>query len=265
MMNPMSSSQPDAGGWRPRRRRMRSVLSFLIRVLFRALTRFEVEGRENLPGEGPLIVAANHFHFVDPVAVIRAMPWPLDFVGGFHMRFAPPWVRWIPRLWGLYRVRREGSSRGALRQAEAVLAAGGVLGIFPEGGSWTNVLRRPRPGTAFLATRTGARVLPVGLDGIDRIFSELRRGRRARVSVRIGPVIGPFPIAPEGRAGRESLDRVGDTVMKAIAALIPERSRGAYSDDPELRRAAESVAYPWERAGTATAAADRSAVQKKED
>jgi 1-acyl-sn-glycerol-3-phosphate acyltransferase len=243
----MSKRDPDVRGWRPRRRGMRFILSFLIRVLFRALTHLEIEGRENIPRAGPLIVAANHFHFVDPLAVIRAMPWPLDFVGGFEMRFAPRFVRWIPRMWGLYRVRREGSSRGALRQAEAVLEAGGVLGIFPEGGSWTNVLRRPRPGTAFLAARTGAHVLPVGLEGIEHILPELRRGRRAQVTVRIGPAIGPFAPAPEGRAGREPLERIGDEVMSSIAALIPEGRRGAYSDDPELQQGAESIAYPWAR------------------
>jgi 1-acyl-sn-glycerol-3-phosphate acyltransferase len=245
---------------------MRSVLSFVIRVLFGTLTHLEIEGRENIPSDGRLIVAANHFHFADPLAVIRAMPWPLDFIGGFQMRFAPRWVRWIPRMWGLYRVRRDGSSRGALRQAESVLASNGILGIFPEGGSWTDVLRRPRPGTAFLATRTGAPVLPVGVDGLDRIFSELGRGRRATVTVRIGTPVGPFPAAAEGRAGRDHLDRVGDEIMKAIAALIPEERRGVYSDDPELRTAAEAVAaYPWERTTKAAGTHRRSAAQCKEE
>ena len=214
--------------------------------MFALLVRVRIEGAENIPSSGPLIVAANHFHFVDPLAVIRAMPWPLDFIGGFHMPFAPAIVRWLPRMWGLYRVRRSGSSRGALRQAEETLKAGGILGIFPEGGSWATVLRPPRPGSAFLATRTQARVLPVGLDGLPEIFSALKRFRRATVTIRIGNPIGPFTPSTRGRAGRAELDDVGDTILRAIAQLIPPPARGVYSEDPKRRQEAEAAAeYPW--------------------
>ncbi|MBU1050037.1 1-acyl-sn-glycerol-3-phosphate acyltransferase [Candidatus Bipolaricaulota bacterium] len=217
-----------------------------IRFLFTFLVKVRIEGEDNIPESGPLIVAANHFHFVDPLAVIYAMPWPLDFIGGFHMRFAPLIVRWLPRLWGLYRVRREGSSRDALRQAEEALLAGGILGIFPEGGSWATVLRPPRPGSAFLATRTQARILPVGLDGLPQIFPCLKRLKRATVTIRIGKPIGPFALSAKGRAGRVELDLIGEAILRAIAELIPLTVRGVYSNDPVLRRKAEEVAaYPW--------------------
>jgi 1-acyl-sn-glycerol-3-phosphate acyltransferase len=219
----------------------------LIRLIFSLLTNLQIEGVENIPDSGPLIVAANHFHFLDPLAVIRAMPWPLDFIGGFRMPSAPPIVRWIPRLWGLYRVRRSGSSRGALRHAEATLRDGGILGIFPEGGSWAAVLTPPRPGSAFLATRTQARVLPIGLDGVTDIFSSLKKLRRAHVVVKIGKPIGPFEETTGGRAGREQLDSVGDAILQAIARLIPPEKHGVYSEDPTLRRVAEALEYPWER------------------
>jgi 1-acyl-sn-glycerol-3-phosphate acyltransferase len=226
---------------------MRRILRGIIRILFSLLTRIRIEGEENIPASGPLIVAANHFHFLDPLAVIYAMPWPLDFIGGFHMAFAPKCLRWIPRLWGLYRVRRSGSSRGALRQAEETLNARGILGIFPEGGSWATVLRPPRPGSAFLATRTRAQVLPIGLYGVQDIFTCLRRFRRATLTVCIGEPIGPFEKAEGGRAGRSDLGVVGDAILRAIARLIPPEARGVYSEDPKKREEALTVArYPWE-------------------
>ena len=232
--------------WQPQHSGTRRTLRGLIRVLFTLLAHVQIEGEENIPDSGPLIVAANHFHFVDPLAVIRVMPWPLDFIGGFHMPFAPAIVRWVPRMWGLYRVRRSGSSRGALRQAEKTLKEGGVLGIFPEGGSWATVLRPPRPGTAFLAMRTQARVLPVGLDGLPKIFSSLKRFKRATVTIRIGSLIGPFETSPGGRASRSELAAVGDTILRAIADLIPPKMRGVYSGDPKIRQEAEAAArYPW--------------------
>lgn len=233
--------------WKPRHPGMRRFLRGVIRLLFALLAKVKIEGVENIPDSGPLIVTANHFHFVDPLAVIRAMPWPLDFIGGFHMPFAPAIVRWLPRMWGLYRVRRSGSSRGALRQAEETLKAGGILGIFPEGGSWATVLRPPRPGSAFLATRTQALVLPVGLHGLPEIFASLKHFSRATITIRIGKPIGPFTASTRGRAGREQLDAVGETILRAIAEQIPPEGRGVYSDNEQFRREAEAAAlYPWE-------------------
>ena len=50
--------------------------------------------------------------------------------------------------------------------AETLLKRGGIIGIFPEGGNWATVLRPARPGPAYLATQTGAPLLPVGIDGL---------------------------------------------------------------------------------------------------
>lgn len=246
---------------------MRRCLGALIRVAFTLLTRFQVEGRENLPKEGPFLVVANHFHFADPLAVIRAVELPLDFVGGFRMPFAPASVRFLPRLWGLYRVPRgeEGFARAALRDAEATLRQGGIVGIFPEGGSWTNVLRRPRPGTAFLAARTGVRVVPIGIEGTDGIFPSLRRLRRQPVAVRIGTPVGPFLGEESGLPRRDRLDAVGDTVMRAIAELIPESRWGVYSPNPDVRAQAEAVAaYPWQGATRRTAPRKRPSTREGE-
>jgi 1-acyl-sn-glycerol-3-phosphate acyltransferase len=223
------------------------VLRGLIRLAFALLAQLTIEGEENIPEAGPLLVVANHFHFTDPVAVIRAMPWPLEFIGGFRMPNAPTGVKWLTKAWGTHRVHREGSSRAALAAAEEVLKARGVLGIFPEGGSWASVLRRPRPGTAYLATRTGSRVLPIGIDGLTELFPSLLRFRRARVTVRIGRPIGPFDSVERGRAGRKEIERVGETIMCRIAELIPPERRGVYSEDPKLQEAAAAMAYPWER------------------
>lgn len=155
-------------------------------------------------------------------------------------------MTWIPKAWGYYAVRRRRASRRAIR---AALAQDWVLGIFPEGGSWADVLRPARPGTAYLAAKTGAPLLPIGLDGLTEIFPSLRRGRRARVTVRIEPVFGPFR-RKGWRPGREALEEIGDEIMRHIAALLPPERHGVYSADPGLRQAALEVAdWPFEDAG----------------
>jgi 1-acyl-sn-glycerol-3-phosphate acyltransferase len=230
----------------PRRRLIRGLLRRLAYAAFAVLTDLQITGRENLPKGGPLLVVANHFSFIDPVAMVRATPWPLEFVGGFHMPNAPASVTWIPKLWGYYPVYRGTASRYALRAAEAVLAQGGVLGIFPEAGNWATVLRPARPGAAFLAVRTGAPILPMGFDGLLDVFPHLRKGRRARVTVRIGRPFGPFRATGRGRARRQQLEAIGHEIMRRIANLISSERRGHYSDDPAIRAAAHGTeVYPW--------------------
>lgn len=231
----------------PRRRLLRSLLRQVARMAFAVLTDLHIIGQENLPEQGPLLVVANHFSFIDPVAMIRATPWPMEFIGGFHMPNAPPIVTWLPGVWGYYPVFRGTGSRYALRASEAVLAQGGVLGIFPEAGSWAAVLRPPRPGTAFLAVRTGVQLLPMGLDGLTEVFPRFREGKRARVTLRIGKPFGPFQATGRGRRRREQLDEIGHKIMRRIAELLPPEQRGHYSKDPEIRKAAQGTEiYPWD-------------------
>jgi 1-acyl-sn-glycerol-3-phosphate acyltransferase len=232
----------------PRRRFIRAILRRMIDGAFFVLSDLKIEGRENLPEGGPLLLVANHFSFIDPVAMIRATtPWPIEFVGGTVLPNAPPIVRWIPNVWGRYKLIRGGDSRYALRGAEAVLKQGGVLGIFPEGGNWATVLRPARPGVAFLAARSGAPLLPMGFDGLTEIFPSLRKGRRARATVRIGKPIGPFQVTGRGRKRRPQLEEIGHEIMRSIAELIPPEKRGHYSDDPAIREAAKGTEiFPWE-------------------
>ena len=216
------------------------------RILFADLTDFEVAGQENLPDRGPLLVAVNHFGVADPAAIVRATPWPLEMLGGSRAPNAPFWATWLLRLWGYVPVHRGTGSRAALRAAEAVLAQGGVVGVAPEGGAWASVLRPARPGTAFLAVRTGARILPMGLDGTPDIFPSLCQGRRAHVTARIGKPFGPFQARGRGRERRQQLEEIGHEIMRHIAELIPPERRGYYSEDPAIRAAARGTEiYPW--------------------
>jgi 1-acyl-sn-glycerol-3-phosphate acyltransferase len=229
-----------------RRRPVRYLLKRLSKPAFTLLTRLEIIGEENLPSIGPLLVAGNHFSFIDPVAFVRLAPWPIEFVGGAETPHAPLWTRIIPFLWGYHKLYRGTGSREALRSAEEILKNGGFLGMFPEGGNWATVLRPPRPGVAFLATRTGARILPVGLYGFTQIFPSLGHFRRAKATIHIGKPFGPFTASGSGRERREQLDGIGHEIMRAIAELLPLELHGHYSDDPAIREAARGTEiYPW--------------------
>jgi len=230
----------------PRRQLIRKVLKAGIGMAFGLLTKFDIEGEENIPAKGPLIVVANHFNFIDPLVLIHMAPWPMEFVGGDKMPNAPTSVHFLQRLFGVIPTYRGTGSRGTLYGAESILRQNGVLGIFPEGGSWATVLRPPRPGTAFLAWRTNARILPIGLNGTDGFWEKLRKDRRAHITVNIGKPFGPFNTTNASRPGRDELDEIGNTIMREISSLIPPEKRGFYSEDPAIRAAARGTEiYPW--------------------
>ncbi|OJU35739.1 MAG: hypothetical protein BGN94_18145 [Rhizobiales bacterium 68-8] len=230
----------------PRRRVVRFVLKALARIAFALVGRLEVTGRDNIPAAGPVILVANHFHFADPVALLVLPRRQVEFIGGFRFVNAPWIVRFIPHLWGYFPAFRGGYSRSTLRSALGVLEQGGIVALFPEGGSWAATLRPGRPGAAYLAVESQVRVVPVGLDGFTGLFRE----RRPRLRIVIGRPIGPFAISHDPAARRAGIDAVTGEIMRAVAALIPPAGRGVYSDDPAVREAAEAVAaFPFEQDG----------------
>lgn len=230
----------------PRRRFVRSLLKTGIAVALSAITDLQVEGLENMPKEGPALVIANHFSFLDPVAMIRVMPHPLEFFGGLRTPNAPGWTQVFRQAWGILTVRRGTSSRDALLAGQQVLDQKGFVCIFPEGGSWAQVLRPPRPGAALVAARSNTAIIPVGFDGWTEVFP-LKAGRRARVTARIGKPFGPYGIDVRDRSARGKLEEIGHDMMQKIAELIPPERHGYYSNDPAIREAAKGTEiYPWE-------------------
>jgi len=230
----------------PRRKLIRKILQGLNILTFRAITKLEIIGNENIPDSGPLLMIANHFGFVDPVAMVRVAPWHLEFLGGFNNPSAPVFVRIIPKLWGYYPLFRGTGSRDSLKTAEKILKHNGMIGIFPEGGSWATVLRPARPGTAFLATRTKSPLLPMAFTGLNDIIPSLRKRDKAKVQLRIGKVFGPYEEIGHGRERRRHLDEIGHEIMEKIAELLPDDKRGYYAREARNREAAKGTEkYPW--------------------
>lgn len=228
----------------PRRRLVRFILRQLAGIAFFILGRLHIEGRENLPKSGPVILVANHFHFSDPVAMLWMSRRQVEFIGGFRFVFAPKIVHFLPSLWGYFPAFRGGYSRQTLRSALHVLDQDGVIALFPEGGCWATVLRPARPGAAFLAVEAGVQVVPIGIDG----FTSLFHAWRPRLTIRIGKPIGPFTKSSKEVSRRGELDKISESIMRAIAELIPADRHGVFSDDPDIREDAQKVAaFPFER------------------
>lgn len=208
----------------PRNRLVRKLLRGGIGAAVSILTQVDFTGRENLPQKGPLIVIANHFHFLDAVMLIWAVPWPLEFLADFEMPNVPNVLKWFPKCYQTYDVSQGTANIEALRASEAILAQSGILGIFPEGRVHPPPLMNALPGAAFLALRTGAPILPVGISSDkewDVFGPMIKDRRRLQVNCRFGPVFGPLECDQPRRPDRAEIDQAGETLMIEIAKLLP--------------------------------------------
>ena len=209
----------------------------LIGPPMRLLTGLRVEGRENVPREGGLIVASNHLSFVDSIVIPLACGRQVHFLGkseyfeGKGLRGAA--VRWFHSTGGTIPVDRTDprAAAASLEMSEDVLRQGEAFGVYPEGTrSPDGRLHRGRTGVARMALSTGATVLPCGVIGTDHVQPSGSNGfRPAKVTVKFGKPLdftGRFDGVPLGRARRE----VTDEIMTAIQRLSGQEEAGVYNE-----------------------------------
>jgi 1-acyl-sn-glycerol-3-phosphate acyltransferase len=211
----------------------------LVPPVARAIWRPTVEGLDNLPRTGPVIVASNHLSFADSMVIPIVAPRPVvfmakeDYFTGTGLKGAA--IRaWFSGI-GMVPVDRDDTKAAlaSLDIALEVLGRGEAFGIYPEGTrSRDGRLYRGRTGVAHLALTSGAPVVPVGLTGTEHIQPVgSRLPRLADVTVRFGEPLsftGTYDGVPLGRARRE----VTDLVMEAIQKLSGQQFAGVYNERP---------------------------------
>lgn len=227
--------QETAGGpvYSLERRGWYRVVIWFIRSLLRILSRYEIEGLEHVPDQGPFLLVSNHLHWLDPPVLGAAFPHRAVVFAAEkwenHWLLGP----FLSSLGAIF-VNRGEADRKALRQALAVLHGGGVLGLAPEGTrSKTGSMQRGRSGAAYMAYRTGSSLVPVVAWGQEEVFPSLWRLRRATVHVVFGPSFRPPPV--EGKASAAQVHAFAEEIMYRLAALLPPEYRGLYDDVAESR------------------------------
>ncbi len=202
------------GEMSPRYRLFRRVMLTLGRLFLG----FEVHGEERVPEKGPVIVAANHHRFFDPVFVSMAVPRRLQWMAKKEL-FVFPFHEFFTFI-GSFPVDREGGGRSALRAALKYLADGWALGMFPEGTRQREgASGEAKSGVVMLAVRGHAPVVPVFVDRVPNISARLR-GKKLHVYV--GNPITMDNVLRGRTAYREAADRILD----AIYALPEQYGKG---------------------------------------
>ncbi len=226
-----------------------SSLRLIGRLLFKILFAVEYHGLENVPREGPVIIAGNHPSYLDPVLV----GLPLDRVVRFmawDAIFKIPILGWLTRVLGAFPVDlRRGKGDAAFKQACRVLESGEALGIFPEAQrSEGPAMGELRSGAARLALETGAPIVPVAIGGASRAWPKWKLlPKPAKIVVRFHE---PITVSGIDRASHGSDREFHHKVMEQVAARI-NRSltpalRGAEAFEKWYRQPPSHIrSYEW--------------------
>jgi 1-acyl-sn-glycerol-3-phosphate acyltransferase len=170
-----------------RSRLLWNVCKYSVLLWARLWLRIRFEGRHHVPRQGPVLLVANHSSFLDPPFVgIMAPRWVVFLARDTLARLWP--MRWWLRHVGVVLIDRQAPSKEVLKTLAGFLAEGNCVGLFPEGTrSPDGAVGSFRGGLELLLRRSGAPVVPVGIDGGHRA---LPRGaflpRPRKVVVRVG-------------------------------------------------------------------------------
>lgn len=213
------------------------VLARLARFVLFGLLRFRVDasGGGHLPAGGYLLVAAVHRGWMDPFLLMSALPLEprLWFLGSGPSAFDARWKEWLlHRLGGMLPVWRGGLGvEQHLASARAVLDAGGVFVLMPEGGidGPPGALASFRFGSALIALRTGAPIVPLAIAGSEELYFGKRFATRILPTTSARDLLGEAWDGTLPAAGsREELalahrltDRFAELLGPEVAAIYP--------------------------------------------
>lgn len=206
--------------------RLYHICIFLQRLVLRLFADWKVDGVENVPPMGALIIIANHQSNIDPPLLSASLPRRIYFLAKSSL-FMGYGVTWFLHSYGAFPVNREGGDVRAYRWIMGQLRAGKPVVLFPEGTRSRGGLSKAKPGIAQIALQSQASILPVGIEGSERLGTWMRVfNPTGRLRVNIGPVFSIPPI--EGKPSKELLDSITDMIMQRVALQLDSRYRGVY-------------------------------------
>jgi len=176
-------------------------------VVLRFWFRVRIFGSDRIPRSGPAIIAPNHKNFFDVFFVGAATRRRVRFMAKIELFKGP--LGWLLLRVGAFPVRRGEADAEALETAQAILADGGLVVVFPEGTrvEQPDALGSPHHGAGRLAVQTGAPIIPTAITGT----SHLWRGavpKTKRVQLAFLPAIASEPALDGHDSASELIDEL---------------------------------------------------------
>ncbi|AFG38535.1 1-acyl-sn-glycerol-3-phosphate acyltransferase [Spirochaeta africana DSM 8902] len=198
-------------------------------MLFTLTCKIDTHEFDKIPAEGPGILLSNHTTNLEgPLYYVYLRSRKATALGKQEL-WKNPFTRMVMKAWNIIPVHRGRVDTTAMKKAMERLDQGWFLGVAAEGTrSKTGALRSGRPGAAMLAARKHVPVYPLVHWGLMDIGKNIRRFKRTQVGVKVGK---PFYVeVPDGHPNREQLKEITNQMMYQLAAALPERYRGPFSD-----------------------------------
>ena len=203
----------------PRNVFKRTLLKAVLRLALKILARVEVTGLENLPKEGPLIIAGNHAGSIETALMAAYSPRLVEFLAASDLPLDPQ-TQFASNAYGFIPVNRGNLDRKSVHMALDILAQNGVLGIFPEGGIWEPGRMPAQIGVALLSQRSYASVVPLGISGNDGALGKALKLKRPAMKLRFGKPIPPFSSNQTGQELKQALHQHADYILKSVYELV---------------------------------------------
>lgn len=191
-----------------------STIRFFLDAVFKLLFHCEILGRENIPTEGGLIIAANHQSNWDPPLAATFATRPVSYMAKQEL-FDVPVFGSIIRSMYAFPVKRGAADRNAIKTALQVLAQKKCLGLFPEGTrSKDGKIHKPEAGIALIAAKAKVPVVPTALLGTDKMFGKDVFFPKLRV------IYGEPMLFTGDIKDKEALQAFSQEIMDRIAQMI---------------------------------------------
>lgn len=207
-----------------------TVCNAAFKTNVRLFTDLVVEGRENIPEDGPAIFIANHTSNLDPPIVASITGRIPGFLAKSELFKARPLAMFL-KAYGAHPLNRDSNDVGAIRWAARRLRQPkGTLILFPEGTRDKNGsgMRKGLPGVTQIALMAGAPIIPVGITGAEGLQNFFKVFvPRARLRIKIGKPILLTEASPR-RPSKEQIEATTTEIMVRVAHLLPESHRGYY-------------------------------------
>jgi 1-acyl-sn-glycerol-3-phosphate acyltransferase len=195
-------------------------------IALKTFSTWSIQGSENVPPKGSLLIVANHLSCIDPSLLACAIPRRLYFLA--KKEVFRPVIGNILIAYGAFPIDRKSMDRKALLWSSNILNEDKSLVVFPEGQrNPIRKMQKPFGGAAMLALKTQSVILPVGITGSESIGPLWRMALpTGKIAINIGY---PFTLPHiEGRISHSLLNSFSETIMQRIANLIPKNYQGIY-------------------------------------
>ena len=181
------------------------------------LIKMTINGKKNLPKNGPYILAPNHIDDIDPFPLAGAVNKPITFLMAQDQAKIKWYKYWAPWSYGTLLIDRKKIQPSTIKAVHKQIKKKEIICIFPEGTTIGSGLKKAKNGASFFAARHEIPIIPVAISGTEKALSAIKRFQRAKVTLSFGePIIAK-------KEDIKKLNELTAQTMEAIKKMLPER------------------------------------------